>query len=71
MLRIHERDCTVNIGGMDGIANNGLRRAWIDLHIAPSDGFEYCSSIERRLIERSISVYGADAQKFHARILRA
>jgi hypothetical protein len=51
----------VYVGGMDGIAYDGLRSARVYFHIASSDCFEDCSGVERGLIERSVAVDGRDA----------
>ena len=43
-------DCVYSIAG------NRLRCARVDFNIAPTNGFEYRSSVVGRLVERSVAV---------------
>jgi hypothetical protein len=69
--RTFDSVCTVYIGGVYSIAYDGLRRARVDLHVAPSDCFQYRSCIVRGLVKRSIAVDCAYAKQFDARIVCA
>lgn len=60
----------MDISRVYGIASDWFCRTRVDLHVAPSNGLENRSRIERRLFERSIAMNGGDAQQFDARIVR-
>lgn len=57
-------DClTVNIGSINSGSRIGLLRSWIDGNIWPSEGFEHAACVGGRVLERCITVNGADSKK--------
>jgi hypothetical protein len=61
----------VNVGSVYSITHERLRGASIDLHIASSDCFQYCPSVVRGLIERSIAMDSAYTEQLDLWIVRA
>jgi hypothetical protein len=66
-----EKLCTMDVSGVDCVANKWLRSARMDFYIAPPNGFENGSRIEGGLVERSVTVDGGDSQELDARIVGA
>jgi hypothetical protein len=64
-----EAALAVDVSGMDCVADNGLRSARVDLHIASSYGLEYGACVEGGLVEGRIAVDGAHAEELDARVV--
>jgi hypothetical protein len=61
----------VDIGSVDSIADDGLRRARVDLYIASPNRFQYRACVVRRLIECRIAMDSAHTEQFDTRFVCA
>jgi len=70
-LVVVEMEVTVDIGCMDSIAHDWLRRASVYSHIVPSDGLKNSSRIEGSLFEGSIAMYCGYTEELNTGIMCA